>query len=341
MIQLSLTIRMSIACSIACVIGAAFMAVAGHIGLAGIFLLTLFACIGAIPLLIRQRISNEIASLIPILILCFLYTPVSWFTLDGLLGCTPYLTLLFSLVIVLTYYRKLQSWLLIAYGLLVAGLSLHWLLTNRNTAEMTRALYIFFTYLITLALMLVLVESLKRKQLEINQRMIDLSQRDPLTQLLNRRGIQQALDIHEQRYAAAGQDYALVMLDVDRFKRINDDYGHNLGDAVLHSLAECIHQCIRSTDYAGRFGGDEFLLILTHVDQSTVDHVRSRIHAALRDVQGYAFPITTSVGFALRSECDSSDAALELADGRMYENKNRAEVMPLQVSSAQTHTVQP
>ena len=91
-----------------------------------------------------------------------------------------------------------------------------------------------------------------------------------------------------------------------------------MGDSALKSLAICLQENIRSADYAFRIGGDEFMLVLPNVNGTSVLQVCTRIEAALRDINGFSFPIGVSMGYALRSESSSSTAALELADQRMY-----------------------
>jgi diguanylate cyclase (GGDEF)-like protein len=111
------------------------------------------------------------------------------------------------------------------------------------------------------------------------------------------------------------------MMDIDKFKRINDVFGHNLGDAILKSIAASIQNSIRTCDHAFRFGGDEFLLVLPQVISGTANQICARIEANLCEIQGYAFPLSTSIGCAMRSECTSTKEVLELADQRMYEAK--------------------
>jgi len=86
---------------------------------------------------------------------------------------------------------------------------------------------------------------------------------DPLTELLNRRGLQAAAEVELARYARAGHDLAVVVLDLDFFKLLNDRYGHAAGDAMLCEFSVFLRGMIRETDVAGRIGGEEFVLILS------------------------------------------------------------------------------
>ena len=147
------------------------------------------------------------------------------------------------------------------------------------------------------------------------------SYRDDLTGLLNRRAIDQVIGRLEGLFKSEGSEYALIMLDIDKFKSINDLFGHNMGDSVLSSIAGSIQKSIRSEDYAFRFGGDEFVLLLPHVNSETVYQICGRIEATLCEAEGYAFPLTVSKGCVLRSEISSSAKMFELADQRMYDDK--------------------
>ena len=200
---------------------------------------------------------------------------------------------------------------------------MHWFFTSAAEHDAGQVINILIAYLITFTVTTVIAEGVKNKNIEINRHITDLSLRDGLTDLLNRRAVDSILQDREHAYTA-GTDYAIVMMDVDRFKSINDTYGHPIGDAVLQTLAQCIRSMIRTQDHAFRYGGDEFMLVLANVDNTASALIQERIRAALRIVQGYAFSITVSVGYVLRSECASVQEALALADKRMYAAKEEA-----------------
>ena len=319
--QNSIPVKMLIACFISCIFGIALMAALSYFLLMAVFIcIALCLCITA-PLFAAGKISIDAACLAPMLLLCFIYTPISWFTFDGLLGCTPYLSILYTTIITLTYYRRTQKIVLSLYGALMLGLTVYWLITWPGVRDMEQICNILVAYVLTAILNIYIIESVKRKNLEINKHITDLSQRDELTGLLNRRSIGQVLARLEDDFNKDGKEYALVMLDVDKFKSINDLFGHNLGDSVLKNIAASISAGIRAGDYAFRFGGDEFLLILPHVNREAAHELCLRMEAGLHNIQGYAFSLTVSKGCALRSESTSSTAVLELADQRMYESK--------------------
>lgn len=314
-------VRMFIGCVLSCVLGIILMAAIAEYLLMGAFICVLICSIITAWLFAAGKIGIEAACLAPMLLLCFVYTPLSWFAFDGLLGCTPYLSILFAALIALTHYRKIQALVLSLYGALMLGLIVHWLATRSGEGDPIRILNILVAYVLAITLIVYMAEGIKRRNSEINKRVADLSMRDDLTGLLNRRIIEQVLSDAEYAFREKAAEYAIVILDVDKFKDINDLYGHNLGDSALKSLALCLQENIRAADYAFRIGGDEFMLVLPSVNGASVSQVCARIETALRRTHGFAFPLRVSMGYALRSESPSRAAALELADQRMYAAK--------------------
>jgi diguanylate cyclase (GGDEF)-like protein len=319
--QNSIPAKMLIACFLSCIFGIVLMVLLSHYLLMAVFVCILICLCITTPLFAAGKISINVACLAPMVLLCFVYTPLSWFTFDGLLGCTPYLSILFITMITLTYYNKTQILMLAFYGALMLGLTIYWLATSSDAIDMEQIINILAAYVLTATLIVSIIEGVKRRNMEINKQIMDISLRDDLTGLLNRRAIEQILGRLEGAFVNEGAEYAIIMLDVDKFKSINDLFGHNLGDSVLKNIASSIQNSIRSEDYAFRFGGDEFLIILPDVNQETANQICARIETDLREVQGYAFPLTASKGCALRSESESTTEVFDLADQRMYEAK--------------------
>lgn len=320
-LQNSIPVKMLIACVLSCILGIVLMAFLSHYLLMAVFICIIVCLFITAPLFAAGKISINTACLAPMLILCFVYTPLSWITFDGLLGCTPYLSILFITMITLTYYNRTQTLLLSLYSILMLGLTVHWLATWSGIRDMEQIINILVAYVLTFTLTVCIVESVKLKNMEIHKRIMDLSLRDDLTGLLNRRAIGQVLNELEEVFRKERLEYAVVMLDIDRFKSINDFYGHNWGDSALKSMAASIRESIRSEDYAFRFGGDEFLLILPDTNSETACQICARIETGLRGIKGYAFPLSISKGCASRSEGTSTSEVLALADQRMYESK--------------------
>lgn len=319
--QNSIPAKMLIACFFSCIIGIILMALLAHYLMIAAFVCILICICITAPLFAAGKISINTACLVPMSLLCFVYTPLSWFTFDGLLGCTPYLSILFAAIIALTYYRRIQAIMLALYGAMMLALIVIWLITWPGEKLSEQIINILVAYLLTAALIVFTIEGVKQKNMELNKKITDLSLRDALTGLLNRRAIDQILGRLEGVFKSEGAEYALIILDIDKFKSINDLFGHSVGDSVINSIATSIQTSIRTEDHAFRYGGDEFLLLLPYVNSDTAYQICDRIDAALREVEGYAFPLTVSKGCALRSEVSSTAKMFELADERMYEDK--------------------
>ncbi|WP_338056048.1 GGDEF domain-containing protein [Thermanaerosceptrum fracticalcis] len=117
--------------------------------------------------------------------------------------------------------------------------------------------------------------------------------------------------------------YSVIFLDVDYFKAYNDTYGHVAGDVVLQKTAEIIKNSIRSVDIAGRYGGEEFVIILPGTEKEGAAKVANRIR---KSIETYPFPyrqVTASLGIALAKNNDSVDSLLERADQALYQAKRQ------------------
>ena len=159
------------------------------------------------------------------------------------------------------------------------------------------------------------------------QRLSRLASIDRLTGLVNRAGFEAALDEAMHRSTASGKGLALIYLDVDHFKAINDTYGHPTGDALLRGFATRLTDSVRATDVVARLGGDEFVVIAENVRSiEDMGTIAEKILHAMRlpfDASGTALSITTSIGVAVFSdESVNADALIERADAALYRAKN-------------------
>ncbi|MDQ3036298.1 MAG: GGDEF domain-containing protein [Myxococcota bacterium] len=161
--------------------------------------------------------------------------------------------------------------------------------------------------------------------LAANEKLQELSLRDPLTQLYNRRYLMERLDSELAR-VRRGKPLAVVMVDLDRFKRVNDESGHQRGDQLLQELARGLARSVREADVVGRYGGDEFVVILPDTDGVQGEIAASRVVDGIREV-GVAFdaerPVTASVGLAIARAEDDARGLLQRADRASYDAKGR------------------
>jgi len=149
-----------------------------------------------------------------------------------------------------------------------------------------------------------------------------LSVTDCLTNCYNRRYFVQKLEEEIERTRRTGSGFSLVMLDIDRFKSINDRFGHNAGDLVLKGIAETINNRIRKIDCLARWGGEEFVILLpdTPVDKAAVLAEELRESISKMDIPGVD-RVAASFGVAGYCPGDTVDTLVNKADNMMYEAK--------------------
>jgi eukaryotic-like serine/threonine-protein kinase len=150
---------------------------------------------------------------------------------------------------------------------------------------------------------------------------------DPLTGLANRRYLNERLKEERSRALRTGQGLAAIMLDIDRFKRVNDHFGHDAGDVVLRHLAEVIASVVRVEDIVARYGGEEFCVLVPEIPESEADGVAERVRAAIAGTRlpeeaGVA-QVTVSVGVAHLAPDDDADSLFTRADHAMYAGKRQ------------------
>ncbi|MCA6216794.1 GGDEF domain-containing protein [Ideonella sp. B7] len=159
-------------------------------------------------------------------------------------------------------------------------------------------------------------------------RIIDLETgRDALTQLLNRRFLPAVLSRETELCRHSGHGYALLLLDVDHFKAINDGHGHAAGDLVLQHLAHVLMANVRSGDSVFRYGGEEFLIVMVELNDQQALQVAEKVRQAvtaepLRLADGQHLPITVSIGVATYDGHPDYQFLLERADRALYQAKH-------------------
>lgn len=160
---------------------------------------------------------------------------------------------------------------------------------------------------------------------DLNQALKDASQRDVLTGLANRRMLMERLREEERRSQRNGQPFVLAMLDVDHFKRINDTWGHEVGDRTLSEIARVLQAAVRASDLCGRWGGEEFLLLLPATAQGEALLLLERLRSGLRELRvavgGEALSITASFGVAEHPPGESYSRTLQRADAALLAAK--------------------
>jgi diguanylate cyclase len=173
-------------------------------------------------------------------------------------------------------------------------------------------------------------KTIREQALELERRMTEANS-DCLTGIANRRAFDMELQRQLARWQRYGSMFTLVLIDIDHFKSVNDQYGHLGGDAVLRATAELLTSNLREVDFAARFGGEEFAVLLCETDHHTAlvvaDRLRKTIAAAQIPWEGQQLSITVSVGVAALSRFDDVEAVIKRADEALYvakrEGRNR------------------
>jgi diguanylate cyclase (GGDEF)-like protein len=161
---------------------------------------------------------------------------------------------------------------------------------------------------------------------EAYQRIEELAELDELTGAYNRRCIMRHLDNEMERAARHCESLSLALIDLDWFKRINDTFGHPIGDEVLRTFAITIFANIRSFDRFGRYGGEEFLLLLPNTSDDEARLILDRLRMIVADLDWSAFSpsmmVTLSAGVTTMTLQESTEAVLARADRALYEAKH-------------------
>ena len=176
--------------------------------------------------------------------------------------------------------------------------------------------------------LIVQVEDISGRKL-MEERLRRLADYDSLTGVRNRRHLERDLFLQVENCRRYGDEAALLMIDLDHFKQVNDTYGHRVGDDALKAVAAAIQERLRSTDIVARLGGDEFAVLLPHVSAATANTVakdlRRRIAAVTMHVSGTRVRLSASIGVAhLDRHASDKEAVLSRADDAMYAQKRAA-----------------
>ncbi|OLN30902.1 hypothetical protein DVDV_0346 [Desulfovibrio sp. DV] len=160
-------------------------------------------------------------------------------------------------------------------------------------------------------------------ELELERReLLDLANRDPLTKALNRRKLGDVLAAETARSQRYAMPLAVVMLDIDHFKAINDTYGHDVGDSVLIELVARLGGCLRQVDRLTRFGGEEFVVVAPGIDAKGGLEMAERLRQAVAGTPfAAAGPVTASFGLAVFRPNDQGQDMLKRADEALYRAK--------------------
>ncbi|OXY83795.1 GGDEF domain-containing protein [Oceanimonas doudoroffii] len=173
------------------------------------------------------------------------------------------------------------------------------------------------------------LHSMQHEAAEYRHRLTSQNQKlliDHLTQIYNRTALNERLESEYRRWLRHGDPLAIVLLDIDHFKDINDNFGHLAGDKALRVIARTIRENLRETDFVARFGGEEFVVLMLNVDPGLVsrplEQLRKKIESIPFRFKDERVTITISIGATLLQAGDSTTSAMERADQALYQAKH-------------------
>jgi diguanylate cyclase (GGDEF)-like protein len=161
---------------------------------------------------------------------------------------------------------------------------------------------------------------------QANNQLEIISKTDGLTKLLNRKSWEENLEKEFNRQQRYNEDCTLIIFDIDHFKKVNDNYGHPAGDEVIRQTADIVRKCIRQSDVAGRYGGEEYVILLphTHVDSAKVlaERIRKKIEGKAAHYEDFVINYTVSLGLCpFHQNLASPTAWIDNADKALYQSK--------------------
>lgn len=168
--------------------------------------------------------------------------------------------------------------------------------------------------------------SFRLASIDSERRMAELAMTDTLTRLPNRRYMLEILDMQQARFDRNRTPFSLVMTDVDHFKFINDDGGHECGDQVLRDISQVFKNTLRAQDVVARWGGEEFLILLPETGAEGVEVAAEKLRQAVEDHEfkfnGTRYYVTVTLGTSVHGEGCSMDESIRRADQALYAGKS-------------------
>lgn len=183
----------------------------------------------------------------------------------------------------------------------------------------------YFNIVSALVILAFLASTYFRLVARAEARLRELATTDPLTSLLNRRALRERITLEDKRQQREARPLSFVLADLDHFKAINDQHGHEVGDQVLVQVAGVLAHGVRDVDHLARWGGEEFLVVLPDTDEAAAAQVAERLRLAVaglpRPGGGSVRSLTLSLGVAQRADAESTDQAISRADQALYAGK--------------------
>lgn len=231
--------------------------------------------------------------------------------------------------------RSLVRWVWVGLlGALYVGIEVLWPALGGTAglpASTVHVVHVFNVLVVSVAVVVMALLSAytvaraEHAQQSALKQMEGIALRDGLTELLNRRAVEDMLTRENSRSRRSARFYCVVMADVDRFKAVNDRYGHAAGDAVLRAVGRLLRASVRDHDVVSRWGGEEFVLVLPETSLASgvraAEKLRAAVEALAIDVEGDTLHVSMTFGVAEGDGETPSSTVVEAADAAMYRGK--------------------
>lgn len=257
-----------------------------------------------------------------------------------------YYLMLVAPVVILSNIKKVQSKLLMVgsvcvfYMILDAAVRLQ--PPHYNLPDQVMSSLRYFNIVVTFVLLTYLAMMYFTMIKNAEKKLLAAATTDPLTNLFNRRKLSEIIEYEITHSKRDAQGPCFLLADIDHFKTINDQYGHDAGDLVLVEVSKALQHSIREQDAIGRWGGEEFLIVLPNTDIDGAQRVGERIMAALARLQicinNQPIAVTMTIGLSNYQKGEAMQTAITRADEALYRGKNAGRNR-LVVNSHDHHTV--
>ena len=241
---------------------------------------------------------------------------LDWVTADTFMASALYV------LVAALFYGLERPWVFVGYGILGAALTF-----AASVPDFDSEYFVNFAInrgLITIALFSTLLLLYRNnRSSEVLRRMATT---DPLTGAFNRRHFMELMTREQRRADRYRAAFSILMIDIDHFKRVNDTYGHQVGDRAIQAMAEACRKTTRPTDLVARYGGEEFVVALTHTDRAGAVRVAERLRQAVAEIslqteQG-ALMFSASIGVSTHVTTSTIEQLIGRADQALYRAKH-------------------
>ncbi len=267
-----------------------------------------------------------VVKLIFMTLLTIIYLPISWVTSPGSFSAMSFYCILLIFVSLILAERPVE-FIIPAIGVIEMLFLLHYETLHPEQYNLyvpmpARAFDLSVNFIIVIAVFFIISLTLNHHFDDEHQRLFKISITDQLTKLYNRRYLFQKME--ETHYIASKtkRPFSLIMIDINHFKRVNDTYGHAVGDEVLKSLAAVLMHSCRKNDVPSRFGGDEFIVLLPDTDYGQANMIAHRITDAFKTTTDTYSDIGLALAIGITENNDLDiNQMIQVADDHLYKNK--------------------